>query len=99
MEPTGTMLTARLTWWTVSSGLFGTRSICFEATFDIKHTNNYSPGPDVQQPFRLILSNEHDIEAIKEAEKNPQLVKVFDWGHLTSGQSQKAMEDSRLGVL
>jgi hypothetical protein len=99
MEPTGAMLTAGLTWWKVSSGLFGTISFCFEATFDMKHTNNYSPGPDVQQPFRLILSNEHDIEAIKEAEKNPQLVKVSDCRHLTSEQYQKAMEDSRLGVL
>jgi hypothetical protein len=86
------MLTAMLTWWTVSTGLFGTRSFCFEATFDMQHTNNYSLGPDVQQQFRLISSNEHDIEAvkdmeaIKEAEKNYQLVTVSDWGHLTSGQ-------------
>lgn len=65
----------------------------------MQHTNNYSPGPDVQQSFRLISSNEHDIEAIKEAEKNPQLVTVSDLGHLTSGQYQKAMEDSHLGVL
>ncbi|KAJ6070802.1 Multicopper oxidase type 2, partial [Penicillium canescens] len=59
---------------------------------------NTASGPDVQQSFRLSSSNEHDIEAIKEAEKNPQLVTVSDWGHLTSGQYQKAMEDSRLGV-
>ncbi|KAJ6034386.1 hypothetical protein N7499_001592 [Penicillium canescens] len=64
----------------------------------IEQRNTACPGPDVQQPFRLISSNENDIEAIKEAEKNPQLVTVSDWGHLISGQYRKAMEDNRLGV-
>jgi hypothetical protein len=29
----------------------------------MQHTNNYCLGPDVQQQFRPISSNEHDIEA------------------------------------
>jgi hypothetical protein len=60
----------------------------------MQHANNYSPSPDVQQPFHLISSNEQDNEAMKKAEENRQLVTLSDWDHLTSEQYQKAMEDS-----
>jgi hypothetical protein len=59
----------------------------------------HSPGPDVPQPFHLISNNTQDIEAMQRAEKNPQLVILSDWDHLTSSEYQKAMEDSRLGIL
>ncbi|CAI7652147.1 unnamed protein product [Penicillium glandicola] len=57
-----------------------------------------NPGPDVPQPFHLISNNTQDIEAMQKAEKNPQLVILSDWDHLTSSEYQKAMEDSRLSV-
>jgi hypothetical protein len=63
-----------------------------------RNANTYSPGPDVPQPFHLISDNAQDIEAMRNAEKNPHLVILSDWDHLTSSEYQKAMEDSRLGL-
>ncbi|CAI7652644.1 unnamed protein product [Penicillium bialowiezense] len=57
-----------------------------------------NPGPDVPQPFHLISDNAQDIEAMQRAEKNPQLVILSDWDHLTSSEYQKAIEDSRLEI-
>lgn len=36
---------------------------------------------------------------MEQAEKDPQLVILSDWDHLTSEQYQKVQEDSRLNVL
>ncbi|KAJ5795216.1 Multicopper oxidase type 2 [Penicillium paradoxum] len=57
-----------------------------------------NPGPEVPQPFHLISDNTQDIAAMKNAEKNPQLVILSDWDHLTSDEYQKVMEESRLDV-
>lgn len=35
---------------------------------------------------------------MQNAEKNPQLVMLSDWDHLTSNEYHKVMEDSRLGL-
>ncbi|KAJ5575634.1 Multicopper oxidase type 2 [Penicillium sp. DV-2018c] len=57
-----------------------------------------NPAPEVPQPFHLISDNAQDIEAMRIAEKNPQLVILSDWDHLTSAEYQSVMEESLLGV-
>ena len=58
-----------------------------------------SPGPEVQQPFHLISSDPADIAGMQKAEKNPHLVMLSDWDHLTAAQYQKVQEDSRVNIL
>lgn len=36
---------------------------------------------------------------MQKAEKNPRLVIVSDWDHLTADEYQKAQEDSRLNIV
>lgn len=58
-----------------------------------------SPGPETLDPFHLISTNPTDIAAMKKAEKNPQLVMLSDWDHLTAAEYQKAQRDSGLNIL
>lgn len=64
-----------------------------------RKSNQYSPAPDVPQPFSLISSNAQDIQAMQRAEQNPQLVMLSDWDRLTSEQYQQVQVDSRLNVV
>ncbi|KAJ6155450.1 Multicopper oxidase type 2 [Penicillium chermesinum] len=57
-----------------------------------------NPAPETPLPFSLISNDAADIAAMEQAEKNPQLVMLSDWDHLTSEQYQKAQEDSRLNI-
>ncbi|KAJ5949009.1 Multicopper oxidase type 2 [Penicillium verhagenii] len=57
-----------------------------------------NPAPETPQPFHLISSNQADIEAMQKAEKNPQLIMLSDWDHLTSEQYGKLEKDSHMAV-
>ncbi|KAJ5913138.1 Multicopper oxidase type 2 [Penicillium tannophilum] len=56
------------------------------------------PAPETPQPFHLISSNPADIEAMQRAEKDPQLIMLSDWDHLTFDQYQKLQVDSHMEV-
>ncbi|KAJ5573783.1 Multicopper oxidase type 2 [Penicillium hispanicum] len=58
-----------------------------------------NPTPETPQPFSLISDATADIEAMQKAEKNPHLVILSDWDHLTADEYQKAQEDSHLNVI
>lgn len=58
-----------------------------------------SPAPETPQPFHLISNNTADIEAMKQAEKDPQLVMLSDWDHLTFEEYQQIQVASNLNVL
>lgn len=36
---------------------------------------------------------------MKQAEKNPQLIMLSDWDHLTATEYQKAQEDTGINIL
>ncbi|KAJ5759775.1 Multicopper oxidase type 2 [Penicillium odoratum] len=57
-----------------------------------------NPAPETPNPFHLISSDPADIEAMHRAEKNPQLIMLSDWDHLTFEQYQKVQEDSHMAV-
>ncbi|KAJ5524546.1 Multicopper oxidase type 2 [Penicillium frequentans] len=57
-----------------------------------------NPAPETPQPFHLISSNPADIEAMQRAEKDPQLIMLSDWDHLTFDQYQKLQVDSHMEV-
>lgn len=62
-------------------------------------TNNFSPAPETPQPFHLISNEAADIEAMQRAEKNPQLIMLSDWDHLTAEEYQKVQKDTRVNIL
>jgi hypothetical protein len=63
------------------------------------YANLYSPAPDVLDPFHLISNNHDDIQAMRKAEKDPQLVMLSDWDHLTAAEYQQVQQDTRVNIL
>lgn len=61
--------------------------------------NRFSPGPETLDPFHLISTNPTDIVAMQKAEKNPHLVMLSDWDHLTAAEYQKVQVDSGINIL
>lgn len=61
--------------------------------------NSHSPAPETPTPFHFISDDPADIAAMKKAEKNPQLVMLSDWDHLTAREYQKVQEASRVNIL
>lgn len=59
----------------------------------------HSPAPETPQPFHLISNNTADIEAMKQAEQDPQLIMLSDWDHLTFEEYQQIQVASNLNVL
>ncbi|KAJ5191558.1 Multicopper oxidase type 2 [Penicillium cinerascens] len=57
-----------------------------------------NPGPETLDPFHLISTNPTDIAAMQKAEKNPHLVMLSDWDHLTAAEYQKVQEDSGINI-
>ncbi|KAB8076014.1 multicopper oxidase-domain-containing protein [Aspergillus leporis] len=53
-----------------------------------------NPAPDVLQPFHLISDDPEDIEYMRRAEEDPNLVILSDWSHYTSEEYQTIMEES-----
>ncbi|KAF7596585.1 hypothetical protein BBP40_000985 [Aspergillus hancockii] len=53
-----------------------------------------NPAPDVPQPFHLISDDPDDIERMRKAEEDPNLVILSDWSHYTSEEYQTIMEES-----
>jgi hypothetical protein len=58
-----------------------------------------SPAPDVLQPFHLISDDPEDIEYMRRAEEDPNLVILSDWSHYTSEEYQTIMEESGVDLL
>ncbi|KAJ5090129.1 CAZyme family AA1 [Penicillium argentinense] len=52
------------------------------------------PSSDRDSPFSMISNDEADIEAMKEAEKNANLVMLSDWDHLTSDAYMHALMET-----
>lgn len=84
----------------VSLVLFGSSELTLPfRTFLAKTNGNDSPAPEIPTPFHLISDDPADIAAMKKAEKNPQLVMLSDWDHLTAQEYQRVQVESRLNVL
>ncbi|KAI2785676.1 Laccase abr2 [Penicillium oxalicum] len=52
------------------------------------------PAANRESPFSMISSDPAEIEAMKTAASNPQLVVLSDWDHLTSDAYMQAMRES-----
>ncbi|KAJ5461492.1 Multicopper oxidasetype 2 [Penicillium daleae] len=58
-----------------------------------------NPASDVLDPFNFISNKSDDIEAMRKAEKNPQLVMLSDWDHLTAAEYQQVQQDTRVDIV
>lgn len=61
--------------------------------------NCCSPSPQTPNPFHFISSDPAEINKMKQAEKNPQLVMLSDWDHLTAAEYQKVQEDTGVNIV
>lgn len=79
--------------------LYGSSQSCHQPFVMQRADSHNSPSSETPTPFHLISEDPADIAAMKKAEKNPQLVILSDWDHLTAAEYQKAQEDSRMNIM
>lgn len=84
--------------WMACMDRFGSSKTAPLSRFN-SNIDHFSPSPETPDPFHFISSNPGDINAMKSAEKNPQLVMLSDWDHLTAAEYQKVQEDTRLNFM
>lgn len=57
------------------------------------------PADQSDSPFSMISDDPGDIEAMRLAEKNANLVILSDWDHLTSDEYMRAMMETGYDIL
>ena len=98
MEPIGTTPMINIEKWMgyTAQYLFGECASCSRKLKDL-HVSR--PAANRESPFSMISSDPAEIEAMKTAASNPQLVVLSDWDHLTSDAYMQAMRESGYDIL
>lgn len=107
MERTGTIpMISPESWMACTARFaFGKSAPCPIKTFRYSpskaHTSNtvYRPSCDCDSPFWMISDDPDDIEAMKRAEENAEIVIASDWDHLTSDAYMDALKESGYDIL